>query len=154
MGKVQKKNVAKSSKQLNKKSLKKPRKVLHNKQKKIQLPALNPLSFYLGFKHISEQIFKKLDVKSLEYCREVSKVWKNCIDNNKILWNTIIEIKGCNEAFQLACKNGLSKLLEMLLQKSYELEIDYNAKTPFILSKAKRYSKVIHIRIRWQTSVL
>ena len=141
MGKMQKNNVEKIPKQLKKKSLKKPRKVLHDKQKKIQLPALNPLSFYLGFKHISEQIFKNLDVKSLENCREVSKMWQNCIDNKKILWNEIIKIKGCNEAFQLACKNGITKLVEILLQKSSEFVIDYNAKTRYKLSK------VICIRI-------
>ena len=76
-----------------------------------------------------------------ENCREVSKGWKNCIENNKILWNTIIETKSCSEAFQLACKNGLSKLLEILLQKSNELEIDYNAKTIY------KSSKVMYIKM-------
>ena len=64
-----------------------------------------------------------MDVKSLKNCRKVSKSWWECIDNQNILWKNEVGTK----AFQLACKNGHSKMVEMLFQKSTEYNIDYNA---------------------------
>ena len=119
------------------KSLKKSSNVLRNKKKKkmsMKIPTLNPMVFYPRFPHISEQIFDHLDIKSLENCREVSKSWQNSIDNRNLLWNKIIKDAGGNKAFQLACKNGVSKMAELVIQKSAKLEVDFNAQTPFKMS--------------------
>ena len=48
---------------------------------------LNPSVFYQGFAHVAEQIFKKLDNKSLTNCREVSKSWRDCIDDRNLSWS-------------------------------------------------------------------
>ena len=53
---------------------------------KVSTTSLNPMAFYWEFQHISEEIFEKLDVMSLQYCRQVSKSWQDCIDNQEILW--------------------------------------------------------------------
>ena len=83
---------------------------------KMEKPTLNPMAFYPRFSHISEQIFEKLDNQSLKNCREVSKSYQECIDNQNILWNKIVKKESGNETFQLACKNGHSKMVEMLIR--------------------------------------
>merc|ERR1712051_203 len=87
--------------------------------------------FYARFQHISEEIFEKMDITSLRNCREVSKSWQECIDNQDILWNKIAKKENGNTAFELACKNGHSKMAKVLIQKSAELNIDLNAKDWF-----------------------
>ena len=53
------------------------------------LLTLDPLVFNQGFQHIAEQIFEKMDEKSLRNCREVSKTLQNFIDIRNILWYKI-----------------------------------------------------------------
>ena len=65
---------------------------------------LNPWSFHPRFQHITEQIFAKVDKKSLGSCREVSKLWQSYTDDQNILWNKIVDEQGGNAAFQIACK--------------------------------------------------
>ena len=110
------------------KSLKKSTSVSRRKNKKMNVLPLNPMVFYPRFQHITEQIFEKLDSKSLKNCRKVSKSWQECIDNQNILWNKIVKKKGGNKTFQLACKNGHSKMVEMLIKKPAKFNIDLNAK--------------------------
>ena len=97
----------------------------------MDLPGLNPMVFYPGFLHIAEQIFKHLDKKSLSNCREVAKLWQECIDDRNPLWNRLVENKNYNEAFQWSCKNGLSNISKMLLKKSTEFKIELNAKDKY-----------------------
>ena len=92
---------------------------------------LNPMVFYQGFQHITEQIFEKMDEKSLKSCRAVAKSWQNCIDNQNILWKKIARKNGGTKSFQQACKNGHSKMAKMLIQKSTEFDIDVNVKDKF-----------------------
>ena len=47
---------------------------------------LNPMVFNARFLHITEKIFKKMDIKTLKNCRQVSKSWQEFIDNQNILW--------------------------------------------------------------------
>ena len=72
---------------------------------------LNPMIFYTRFSHITEQIFAHLDKKSLSNCREVAKSWQESIDNRNILWLAVVNKIGAEEAFQLACKSGHSKMV-------------------------------------------
>ena len=54
---------------------------------------LNPMIFHSRFSHISELIFKQLDIKSLKEFRLVAKSWKECIDKKNILWDRIVDKK-------------------------------------------------------------
>ena len=76
--------------------------------------------FHPRFQHITENIFKKLDINVLKNCRQVSTLWRECIDNQKILWTNDIG----NEAFQLAYKNVHLKFVEILIRNSARFNID------------------------------
>ena len=83
----------------------------------IKVEPLNPMMFYARFSHIAEQIFAHLDNKSLSNCREIAKSWQECIDGRNIFWPKIVQKIDAVKAFETACKNGHSKLAEMLLKK-------------------------------------
>ena len=98
-------------------------------QSDISITSLNPMVFYGRFPHISEKIFKNLNIESLKFCREVSKLWVECIDHQDILWNKIVEnTEDGNIDFQVACLRGRTKIVKVLIQKSSELNIDFNWK--------------------------
>ena len=46
----------------------------------------------LRFLHIAERVFEQLDDKSIKNCREVGKIWQDCIDNKKLSWIPIVNI--------------------------------------------------------------
>ena len=102
---------------------------MESKKIKIDISPLNPLRFHSRFPHIVEKIFSYLDMKSLKKCREVSKAWQNSIDDPNLLWKKVVSKLGSNKAFQVACKNGLSKMVEMFLQQPGKFDFDINAKT-------------------------
>ena len=89
---------------------------------------LNPIKFHPRFSHIADQIFKKLDKKSLGNCKDVVRYWLNLIDNHKVLWMKIVKKEEGNEAFQFACKTGHIKMVQMLIKRSARFKIDLNAK--------------------------
>ena len=64
--------------------------------------SLNPMIFYARFTHISKKIFEKMDIKSLQNSREVSKLWLVCIDDLNVLWRKIAKTQDLNKTFQLA----------------------------------------------------
>ena len=80
--------------------------------------------FNARFQHITEKILKKIGMKTLKNHRQVSKAWQNFIDNQNILWNKIVKKECGNETFQLACKNGHSKIVSMLIQNPAKFNID------------------------------
>ena len=88
-----------------------------------ELEPLNPMVFHTRFSHVTEKIFAHLDEASISNCREIAKSWQESIDNRNILWLKIVQKRGANEAFQLACKNGHSKMAIMLLKKPEEFSI-------------------------------
>ena len=97
---------------------------------------LNPMVFYARFQHIYEKIMENLNTKSLEKCREVSKSWMECIDNQNILWNRIVKRRDGNKLLKLVCKNGNLKLARFLIQRADEFKInpkfrDNRSKTSF-----------------------
>ena len=91
-----------------------------SKKRKMELSPLNPMVFYLRFSHISEQIFKKMNKRSLRNSRKVAKSWQNCIDNQNILWEK--SFKDGKKALQLACKKGYTKIAKMIIQNSVKLK--------------------------------
>ena len=101
--------------------------IFSKQRNSLEVPILNPMVFYSRFPHISEQIFKQLDEKSLQNSREVAKSWQECIDDSNLLWIEIVKEIGGNEAFQLACRKGHSKMVEMLIQNPVKFNIELNA---------------------------
>ena len=81
---------------------------------------LDPLVYYSKFPIIIEQIFEKLNVKSLKSCRKVSKSWQEWIDNRNLSWITIVSIPKmllCGEAYlHLAVKNRQSHIFGIILE--------------------------------------
>ena len=99
-----------------------------SKKMKMETSPLNPMVFHPRFPHIVEKIFDFLDIKSLKNFREVSRPWQEYIDIQNFLWNKIANTLGGNKAFQLACKNGHLKMVNMLMLKSFKFDIEMNAK--------------------------
>ena len=62
------------------------------------------------FPHLPEQIFQKLDNKSLFKCREVTRSWQNIIDGRNYPWLRIVNIprilKRKNTYLHLAARTG------------------------------------------------
>ena len=77
----------------------------------MDIGSLNPLVFYPGFPHITEQIFDRLDKVSLKSCRKVSKSWMESIDEKNIFWTKTIKHEEGNKAFLFACKNGIFAII-------------------------------------------
>ena len=124
-----------------------------NQQKKLKIKPLNPMLFHPRFPHITEKIFKNLGINGLKNCREVSKLWQNCIDDQNILWKELVKSKGVNRAFQLACEKGHSKMANMLIQKFDEIKIDFHSKnendmTAFHFACKNGLLKVVEMMIR------
>ena len=119
-----------------------------------EVPLLNPMAFYPGFPHIAEQIFKQMNKESIRKCRLLSKSWQECIDNQDLLWIKIIEDEdSTNKAFQSAYKNGHSKMVEFLIQKSVKFNINLNAKgvyswTAFQFACKEGHSKIAEILVQ------
>ena len=94
-----------------------------SRKKDMKVPVLNPLVFYQRFPHITEQIFKYLDKKSLTNCSKVSKSWKNCIDGKKLLWIQIVNIptilKDVDTYLHVAAKTGQLQIFEMILPQTF-----------------------------------
>ena len=92
---------------------------------------LNPLDFHPRFQHITENIFKRLDKRSLANCREVGKTWKNVIDSKNLSWILIIEVpsiqKYKNTYLHIAAKTGQLEVLEKIMERG----VDLNTKGQF-----------------------
>jgi len=91
---------------------------------------------FLRFDHLPEQIFEKLDNKSLVNSRVVRASWCNFIDARDYPWKRFQEVindltkKSTNggTAFHLACGNGQAGIAEKIMRNSSRLNIDLNAK--------------------------
>ena len=99
-----------------------------------EMSYLNPMVMKTRFPHIVEKVFVHMDKNNLINCRQVAKPWQNYIDNKLFLWNKIVDEQGSNKAFQIACKNGFSKFVEMVLKKPTNYNIDLNAQCPVVRS--------------------
>ena len=104
--------------------------------------------FFERFPHVTQQILKQLDKRSLKNCREVASRWQECIDDNNFLWIRIVKIpkipKNGDTYLHIATKSGQTKIVETLMQKSKEMDFDLNAtneygKTAFHLACMNRF---------------
>ena len=92
-------------------------------QKDISLTPLNPMVFNARFSHITEKILKKMNMKTLKNCRQVSTLWQEFIDDQGVLWKN----EAGTKAFQKACNNGQSKLAVILIKNSKRFNIDISS---------------------------
>ena len=91
---------------------------------------------FLRFPHLPEQIFEKLDNKSLTNSRMVGIPWHNFIDEREYPWIRIKEISAdlnahCGDektAFHVVCMKGQSKIAEILMKNSAQFNVDLNSK--------------------------
>ena len=110
-------------------------------------PALNPMIFHQGFPHITEQILEKMDEKSLQNCRKVSKTFQNCVDHRNILWKKIAQKNGGTKSFILACKKRQFKIAEMLIKKTTEFNVNKHDETPFHLACKGGYFEIAEMLV-------
>ena len=82
---------------------------------------LSPLSFQPTFCYITEQIFELLDNKSLSNCREVSKWWSKCIDDENQTWIHIVKIPEIlyngNTYLHLVARTGQWEVYKKIIKK-------------------------------------
>ena len=116
----------------------------------MKVPILNPMIFYPRFPHITEQIFQQLDNKTLGNCRETSKSWMTCINDNNLSWLRIVNapklLRNGDTYLHLATKIGQKDLFELIL----EIEEVKNPKnnigqTPFHISCQYGHSYILEI---------
>ena len=97
----------------------KNRKRTLKKKEKISNNSINRMEeAFLRFPHLSEQIFQKLDNKSLTNSRVVGILWQNFIDEREYPWtrfkDVIADLKeNCDDdetIFHLACEFGHTKI--------------------------------------------
>ena len=79
----------------------------------------------IRFPFVAQEIYEKLDNKSLTKCREVSKLWKDFIDERNYPWIRIVKIPtnpnmDGNTFLHLSAKTGQIEIFETLFS---ELEL-------------------------------
>ena len=85
----------------------------------------------LGIPHVGELIFESLDTPELIKCLEVSETWRELAEN--------VLIKRWKGKMFEACKNGETKVVQILLERCNPEESGLNIKdehggTPFMLA--------------------
>ena len=95
----------------------------------------------LRFPHLSEQIFQKLDDKSLFKCREVQRSWQDIIDNRNYPWLRIVNIptklkrRIRNTYLHLAAETGQIEAFKTALAEEENKNIkNLTGETPFHLA--------------------
>ena len=92
--------------------------------------SLNPLNFFQPLHQIPEQIFEQLDNRSLKISREVSKSWRNYIDEKKFQLIQMVKIpkvlKNGETLLHLAAKKGDFKMFKDMIENSSPLKIKLN----------------------------
>ena len=93
---------------------------------------------FIRFPHIAQQIFENLDNKSLTNCREVTRSWKQFIDNKKLTWFRICEKYCPNEGstiLHIAAKTGQTEMFEIIFEEEEKKNLKNNEGfTPFLLA--------------------
>ena len=82
----------------------------------------------LRFPHVIEQIFQKLDDKSLFKCREVARSWKNIIDGRNYPWIRLVNIPmilaSGNTYLHHSAKTGQIELFKTALSEEEDKNIE------------------------------
>ena len=113
--------------------------------------SLDEISKIQGLQHISEDIFKLLDKKSLMDCRLVNSSWKNVLDQ-PIIWWKKMNSENQSEDIQRSWKtlvkelnkNQISKKFVLVLMKIYQRDkLQSPLEIVVELQKAKKYPSLI-----------
>ena len=97
----------------------------------------------IRFPVVGQEIFKKLDSKSLAKCRKVGKIWQTFLDNDSTLWRRRIQKYAKNQiefckAWKLVSRNvsvKVRKKLALALEKFYA----------FLPKRQKKQHSPLHI---------
>ena len=132
--------------------------------KKNQTPSNNSINrmdeAILRFPHLPEQVFQKLDNKSLTNSMVVGASWHNFIDTRDYPWKCFQGVvddltEKCKNgwtAFHLACENGQAGIEENIIKNSVRLNIDLNAKyrgwIAFRLACSNGQSEIVDMLIK------
>ena len=104
----------------------------------------------LRFPHLLEQIFQKLDNKSLFKCREVARSWQNIIDGRNYPWLRIVNIprilKRRNTYLHLAARTGQIEPFKTALYEEEDKNIkNQRGETFFHLACKNGRLKIVHL---------
>ena len=80
-----------------------------------------------GLKHVAEKIFGYLDAKSLANCREVSKSWRDLIDDGKMWWILQLQEMMCGFLSNPNLNQNRIKIVEFILSQAEEHGFYLNA---------------------------
>ena len=111
---------------------------------------MNLFDFYERMPHIIDQILEQLDNKSLIYCKEVAKSWKEYIDVKNVSWIKIVKIpeilQNGNTYLHISASTGQLKMFEIFL-KDEEIKDPKNSyqETPFLLACLNGHLNVAEI---------
>ena len=111
---------------------KKFKRISEKKQKLVKNSYNRMDEAFLRFPHLPEQIFAKLDNKSLINSRVVSDSWHNFIDEREYPWKRFKDVVAdLNEKcvygetpFHLACENGQAGIAEMIMKNSVQYNVN------------------------------
>ena len=107
----------------------------------------------LRFPHLAEQIFLKLDDKSLVTSREVRTSWKIFLDERHYTWLHIVNIPTVlqenNTYLHLAAKTGHFKAFKMALNEEEDVNAkNYQRQTPLHLACQNGHTELIEYIMR------
>ena len=103
--------------------------------------------------HLSEQIFQKLNHKSLFKCREAARSWQNIIDGRNYPWLRIVNIptilKRRNTYLHLSAKTGQIEVFKIGLNKEGDKNIQNElGETPFHYACQNRRLKMVEFLLQ------
>ena len=105
------------------------------------------------FPHLPEQIFQKLNHKSLFKCREAARSWQNIIDGSNYPWLRIVNIptilKRRNTYLHLLAKTGQIEVFKSSLNKEGDKNIqNERGETPFHNACQNRRLKIVEFLLQ------
>ena len=88
----------------------------------------------LGMPHVAERIFESIDTPGLVKCLEVSETWRELAEN--------VLVKRWKGKMLEACRNGETKVVQLLLERCNSEESGLNTKdklglTPFMWDRVE-----------------
>ena len=97
-----------------------------------------------GIPHIGEKIFESMDTPGLFTCLLVSKSWRELAEN--------VLIESWRDRMSKACKNGETKIVQLLLKRRYFEDcgvntVDGSGSTSLIWACANGHKDIVHYSI-------
>ena len=117
---------------------------------------LNPMVFSPRFCHITDQIFKQLDSKSLKNCKEVAKSWQEVINNKNLSWIQIINIpkipQNGDTILHVCARTGQTEMFEKMLENGSDIHQENKKhETPFQLVYQYGHFKIAEMLLHKST---